>query len=105
MEQYKINIHLWSYNKEVLREAERIVLQTCIGPDYNKLGKIVPLPHNTRFWCLLKSPHVDKNAREHITATRYKRLLQFSTNLEGILSPDIFIPLILPAGVNMKIID
>jgi small subunit ribosomal protein S10 len=96
-----LKVHLWSYNKKSLREAERIILNAPLLVNNGKIKGPIPLPRKSRYWCLLKSPHVNKKAREHITATRYKRLIEIQTNIE---INSIFVPLSLPAGVNMKII-
>jgi len=38
------------------------------------LGGLVPIPSKKRWWCLLTSPHVDKKAREHLSATKHTRI-------------------------------
>ena len=95
-----VTVHVASFDKKSLREAERIIMNAPLLVTNGKIKGPIPLPRNFRYWCLLKSPHVNKKAREHMTAVCYKRLIIIQTNID---LDFIFVPLSLPAGVDMKI--
>jgi small subunit ribosomal protein S10 len=95
-----VTVHLASFDKKSLREAERIVTRAPLLATNGEIKGPIPLPRNFRYWCFLKSPHVNKKAREHMTAVRYNRLIVIKTNID---LDSIFVPLSLPAGVDMKI--
>ena len=46
---------------------------------------MVTLPTSKRIYCVLRSPHVDKDSREHVEIRTHKRLL------EGYSDPDVSI--------------
>ena len=61
----------------------------------------VPLPTHIRRFCVIRSPHVDKDSREHFEIRTHKRLID-------ILDPssktiDALTRLNLPAGVDISI--
>ena len=67
----------------------------------NAVGPI-PLPTDKRIYCVLRSPHVDKDSREHFEIRIHKRILDIyydsSINIVELLSK-----LDLPAGVLYQI--
>jgi small subunit ribosomal protein S10 len=61
----------------------------------------VPLPTEIKRFCVLRSPHIDKDSREHFEIRTHKRLID-------ILDPtsktvDALMRLQLPAGVDIEI--
>merc|ERR1712046_303586 len=70
----KIRIKLRSYNVRMLDEtctkildASKVTKSTPSGP--------VPLPTKKRVFCLLRSPHVNKDSREHFEIRTHCRLI------------------------------
>ena len=63
---------------------------------------MVSLPTRKRIYCVLRSPHVDKDSREHFEIRMHKRILDVhydsSINIFNLLSD-----LNLPAGVLYRI--
>ena len=61
----------------------------------------VPLPTEIRRFCVVRSPHVDKDSREHFEMRIHKRLLDIveptSKTVESLQRLD------LPAGVDIEI--
>lgn len=55
---------------------KNLFLKTKIDLDSTFLltASQTPLPIKIRKWCVLKSPHVNKKAREHFLSTKYTRL-------------------------------
>jgi small subunit ribosomal protein S10 len=63
---------------------------------------MVPLrfTKNKRF-CVLRSPHVDKDSREHFELRLYKRFIDLNTTSPAIL--DLLLKTELPAGVSCSL--
>ena len=96
----RIRIKLKSYDHNLVdKSAEKIVKTVKItGAVVN--GPI-PLPTDKRIFTVLRSPHVNKKAREQFEIRTHKRLLD-------ILEPtpetvDALMKLDLPAGVDVEI--
>ena len=82
----KIRIKLKSYDYNLVdRSAEKIVKTVkttgavVIGP--------IPLPTNKKKYTVLRSPHVNKKAREQFELCSYKRLLDIHLSLIHISEP------------------
>lgn len=99
-EQQKVRIKLRSYDHHILNQSckkivdvARITQSTIIGP--------VPLPTKRKIYCVLRSPHVDKDSREHFEIRSHYRILDlFQPSLETI---DALIKLSLPFGVDIEV--
>ena len=46
-------------------------------------SSIITLPTNKRIYCVLRSPHVDKDSREHFEIRMHRRVLEIEPNSEG----------------------
>lgn len=70
----------------------------------NTIG-VIPLPTQKRIYCVLRSPHVDKDSREHFEIRIHKRILDIKYASEN---EDLVINLLskadLPSGVFYKLI-
>ena len=96
----KIRIKLKSYDHNLVdKSAEKIlkaVKATCAvvsGP--------IPLPTHKRIYTVLKSPHVNKKAREQFQLSAYKRLIDIYSSSSKTV--DALMKLELPSGVNVEI--
>jgi ribosomal protein S10 len=75
----EIQIRLISDNCKKLNIAS-FILQNLVSKSIEKSKGIyietiqISLPIKVRRWCLLKSPHIDKKAREHFCCSKYTRL-------------------------------
>jgi len=67
----------------------------------NSVG-LIPLPTNKRIYCVLRSPHVDKDSREHFEVRVHRRILDifYDPNIDII---DLLSEPDLPSGVLYKI--
>jgi small subunit ribosomal protein S10 len=86
-------------HKSLDRSAVQIV-ETAEGTGAVVAGPI-PLPTRIKRFCVIRSPHVDKDSREHFEIRTHKRLID-------ILEPtpktiDALTRLNLPAGVDISI--
>jgi small subunit ribosomal protein S10 len=52
-------------------------------------------------FCVLRSPHVDKDSREHFEVRLHKRFIDINTNSPSIL--DLLLKAELPAGVSCSL--
>jgi small subunit ribosomal protein S10 len=61
----------------------------------------IPLPTNKRIFTVLKSPHVNKKARDQFQVCAYKRLLDIYSSTSKTV--DALMKLELPSGVEVEI--
>jgi small subunit ribosomal protein S10 len=98
----KIRISLYSFNNKILEEScNKIssIIQAIESPE-NIKGPI-PLPTRKRIYCVLRSPHVDKDSREQFEIRRYKRIIDIYP--ESPQTFDAFLKIELPPGVSINI--
>ena len=73
----KIRVRLESFNHELLTSSCRKIINLLQTNEINKFS-MVPLPTDKRIYCVLRSPHVDKDSREHFEIRIHKRILDIS---------------------------
>lgn len=73
----KIRVRLESFNHELLMSSCRKIVDIIQSHDINKFS-LVSLPTDKRIYCVLRSPHVDKDSREHFEIRTHKRILDIS---------------------------
>ena len=98
--QSKIRIRLKAYDHEVIDLSARKIVDTATRTGAKVAGP-VPLPTERTIYCVIRSPHKDKDSREHFEMRTHKRLID-------ILDPtpktvDSLMRLELPAGVHIEI--
>jgi small subunit ribosomal protein S10 len=71
----KIRIRLESFNHELLKTSCQKIIDITQINDVDKVG-VVSLPTNKRIYCVLRSPHVNKDSREHFEIRIHKRILE-----------------------------
>src|SRR5207245_9611787 len=85
---------------EVNGQSTKKIVETLV-PTQAKVHGPVPLPTEIRRFCLIRSPHVDKDSREHFEMRIHKRLIDIveptSKTVESLQRLD------LPAGVDIEI--
>jgi small subunit ribosomal protein S10 len=96
----KIRIKLKAFDHAILDQSTTRIVDTAKRTGARISGPI-PLPTDKRIFCVLRSPHVDKNSREHFEIRVHKRLVE-------ILDPtnetvNALMKLELPAGVDIEI--
>jgi small subunit ribosomal protein S10 len=96
----KIIIKLISYDFNLVdRSAEKIV-KTVKSTGAVVSGPI-PLPTHKRIFTVLRSPHVNKKAREQFQLCAYKRLIDIYGSSSKTV--DSLMKLELPSGVDVEI--
>lgn len=97
----KIRVRLESFNKDLLLNSCRKIEGIIQTNNVDKYSA-VPLPTEKRIYCVLRSPHVYKDSREHFEIRVHKRILDIhydpSINMFELLSN-----LDLPSGVLYRI--
>ena len=71
----KIRVRLESFNHELLNFSCNKMMSILQKTTFNSIG-VVPLPTQKRIYCVLRSPHVDKDSREHFEIRIHKRILE-----------------------------
>ena len=100
----KFLILLRSFDNELIEFASHQLRSVLVKTDCNLKG-IVSLPTKKRRFCVLRSPHIDKDSREHFEIRFYKRFLDLDTNSPAII--DLLLKTELPAGIScgLKILE
>jgi len=97
----KIRVRLESFNHELLMSSCHKILNLTQNIELDNVG-IVALPTDKRIYCVLRSPHVDKDAREHFEVRMHKRIIDIhydaNINIFDLLSESD-----LPSGVLYRI--
>ena len=71
----KIRVRLESFDHELLVSSCQKIINMLQNTPLNSLG-VVTLPTKKRIYCVLRSPHVDKDSREHFEIRVHKRILE-----------------------------
>ena len=71
----KIRVKLKSFNHELLTSSCRKIIELIQKNQSNSVS-LISLPTDKRIYCVLRSPHVDKDSREHFELRIHKRLLE-----------------------------
>ena len=93
----KIRVRLESFNHELLVSSCQKIINTLQNTPLNSIG-FITLPTHKRIYCVLRSPHVDKDSREHFEIRIHKRILEIYYSSETNIS-DVLSDLDLPSGV------
>lgn len=100
MARQKIRIKLKAFDHKLIDQSAEQIVDTAERTGAGVAGP-VPLPTHIRKFCVIRSPHVDKDSREQFEIRTYKRLID-------VLDPtsrtvDALMRLNLPAGVDIEI--
>lgn len=102
VEIHKFRIILRAFNSKKLNES---CIKICEAvndkQDKCKLVGPIALPTKIKRFCVLRSPHVDKDSREHFEIKYLKRIIDIHTNSAVVL--DSLMRISLPSGVSVSI--
>ena len=96
----KIRIKLKSYDHNLVDKSAEKIVKTVKTTGAVVSGPI-PLPTHKRIYTVLKSPHVNKKAREQFELCAYKRLMDIYSSSSKTV--DALMRLELPSGVDVEI--
>ncbi|MGZ5280804.1 MAG: 30S ribosomal protein S10 [Bacteroidia bacterium] len=96
----KIRIKLKSYDHHLVDKSAEKIVKTVKTTGAVVSGPI-PLPTEKKIFTVLRSPHVNKEAREQFELCAHKRLIDiYSTSTKTV---DALMKLELPSGVDVEI--
>ena len=96
----KFRILLRSFDNELINVASQQLRVTLLQTDC-KVNGVVALPTKIKRFCVLRSPHIDKDSREHFEVRLSKRFLDITTDSPAIL--DLLLKTELPSGVSCSL--
>jgi small subunit ribosomal protein S10 len=96
----KLRISLKAYEPNLLDNSCSKIVEAVKASGIDAVGPI-PLPTKRRKYCVLTSPHVNKDAREHFEIRTHKRIIDVfmptDTTLANLRNLDI------SAGVDVEV--
>ena len=96
----KIRIKLKSYDHNLVDKSSEKIVKAVKATGAIVSGPI-PLPTEKDIFTVLRSPHVNKKAREQFELSSYKRLLDIYSSTPKTI--DALMKLELPSGVEVEI--
>jgi len=100
MPKQKIRIKLKSYDHRILDQSAVQIVEAAERTGAAVIGP-VPLPTHIKKFCVIRSPHVDKDSREQFEIRTHKRLIDIVDPTTKTI--DALTTLNLPAGVDIEI--
>lgn len=100
MPKQRIRIRLKAYDHRTLDDSAILIVEAAERTGANVSGP-VPLPTEIKKFCVIRSPHIDKDSQEQFELRTHKRLID-------ILDPtsrtvDALMRLQMPSGVDVEI--
>lgn len=96
----KLRIILKAYSNELANLACEQLRSALLATNCEISG-VVALPTRIKRFCVLRSPHVDKDSREHFEVRFSKRILDISASSTSIINTLLKIEM--PSGVSCSI--
>lgn len=96
----KIRIRLKSFEVKHMAAACDKIIEAAKATEASISGP-VPLPTKRRIYCVLRSPHVNKDSREHFETRTHHRLIDVHQPTAQTI--DALMSLELPAGVEIEV--
>jgi small subunit ribosomal protein S10 len=96
----KIRIKLKSYDHSLVDKSSEKIVKAVKATGAVVVGPI-PLPTKKERFTVLKSPHVNKKARDQYQLCTYKRLVDIYSNSSKTV--DALMKIELPSGVDVEI--
>ena len=100
MPKQKIRIKLKAFDHRILDQSAEQIVEAAEQTGARVAGPI-PLPTRIKKFCVIRSPHVDKDSREQFEIRTHKRLIDILEPTSKTI--DALTRLNLPAGVDIEI--
>jgi small subunit ribosomal protein S10 len=100
MPKQKIRIKLKAFDYRILDQSAVQIVEAAERTGAAVVGP-VPLPTHIKKFCVIRSPHVDKDSREQFEIRTHKRLIDIMDPTTKTI--DALTTLNLPAGVDIEI--
>lgn len=91
---------LRGFDVDLIEQSSKAIVQTVIKAGAQVSGPI-PLPTRINKYTVLRSPHVNKKAREQFEMRTHKRLIDILDPTQKVV--EALMKLELPAGVDVEI--
>lgn len=102
MPKEKIRITLQSFNHLILNECCKKISEVLVNDkSVLKIAGPISFPTKKRSYCVLRSPHVNKDSREQFEIRRYKKIIDLESNSKEIIN--ILLSLELSPGVSTEL--
>jgi small subunit ribosomal protein S10 len=95
-----IRIRLKAFDHEIIDTSTKKIVETVLRTQAKVRGPI-PLPTDTHRYTVIRSPHKDKDSREHFEMRVHKRLIDIVDPTPKTI--DSLQRIELPAGVDIEI--
>lgn len=96
----KIRIRLKSFDHRILDQSALKIVDTARRTGASVAGPI-PLPTEINRYCVIRSPHIDKESMEHFEMRTHKRLIDILEPNQRTI--DALMRIDLPGGVHIEI--
>ena len=96
----RIRVKLTGFEAELVEQSSKAIVQTVLKAGAKVSGP-VPLPTRINKYTVLRSPHVNKKAREQFEMRTHKRLIDILDPTQKVV--EALMKLELPAGVDVEI--
>jgi len=96
----KIRIKLKSYDPSLIINSCNQIINTVSTTNAKVVGPIA-LPTKRKIYCVLRSPHVDKDSREHFEIRTHSRMIDIYTLSSQTI--DSLMKLNIPSGVDIEV--
>ena len=96
----RIRVKLRGFDVGLIEQSSKAIVQTVVRAGAKVSGPI-PLPTRINKYTVLRSPHVNKKAREQFEMRTHKRLIDILDPTQKVV--EALMKLELPAGVDVEI--
>ena len=96
----RIRIVLKAFDHRIIDQSAEKIVESAERTGARVAGP-VPMPTTIKRFCVIRSPHVDKNSREHFEMRTHKRLIDILAPTSKTI--DAMSRLNMPAGVDISI--
>lgn len=96
----RIRVKLRGFDVDLIEQSSKAIVQTVVRAGAKVSGPI-PLPTRINKYTVLRSPHINKKAREQFEMRTHKRLIDILDPTQKVV--EALMKLELPAGVDVEI--
>ena len=96
----RIRVKLRGFDVDLIEQSSKAIVQTVVRAGAKVSGPI-PLPTRINKYTVLRSPHVNKKAREQFEMRTHTRLIDILDPTQKVV--EALMKLELPAGVDVEI--
>jgi small subunit ribosomal protein S10 len=96
----KFRIILKAFDHNLITLASEQLRSTLLKTEAQLKG-VISLPTKIKRFCVLRSPHIDKDSREHFELRLYKRFIDVEATSPSVL--DALLKTDLPSGINCSL--